>query len=253
MKKTKHWLSRISPNSKIRCGKRCHLTPVKHISPISTNTSNFVSKLNDERLGDRKVSKAALILKSIQAVKSEWSYNIPFDDVWVLGDAVYLRCTKAFDAILKKGQNLQYPLPNDTRIIISIMESSGMLESYDDDNNIFNFAPGIFTHENIEKIFLGEMTPNVEQLLKLKWKGTVFGKDPMPDNGDGILLSHDGKLIEKFSAHGKVTRYEREKVMSDLQSARLGQGEVSVTYVDEQRLPIKTTCCMYCGDLARAF
>lgn len=195
-----------------------------------------VSMLNDERLGDRKMSKAALILKSIQAVKPEWSYNVPFGDVWVLGDAVYLRYTKAFDSILKKGQSLQFPLPNDTRIIISIMESSGMLESYDDDNNIFNFAPGIFTHEDIEKIFLGEMTPNVEQLLKLKWKGTVFGSDPMPDNGDGILLSHDGSLIEKVSAHGKVTRYEREKVMCDLPPARRGQGEVSVSYANNTAL-----------------
>lgn len=192
-----------------------------------------VSMLNDEKLGDRKMSKEALILKSIQAVKPEWTYNVPFGDVWVLGDAVYLRYTKAFDSILKKGQSLQYPLPNDTRIIISIMESSGMLESYDEDNKIFNFAPGHFSHEDIEKIFLGEMTPNVEQLLKLKWKGTVFGSDPMPDNGDGILLSHDGNLIEKVSAHGKVTRYEREKVMSDLPPARRGQGEVQVAYAEQ--------------------
>lgn len=192
-----------------------------------------VSMLNDEKLGDRKMSKEALILKSIQAVKPEWTYNVPFGDVWVLGDAVYLRYTKAFDSILKKGQSLQYPLPNDTRIIISIMESSGMLESYDENNKIFNFAPGHFSHEDIEKIFLGEMTPNVEQLLKLKWKGTVFGSDPMPDNGDGILLSHDGKLIEKVSAHGKVTRYEKEKVMSDLPPARRGQGEVQVAYAEQ--------------------
>lgn len=192
-----------------------------------------VSMLNDEKLGVRKMSKEALILKSIQAVKPEWTYNVPFGDVWVLGDAVYLRYTKAFDSILKKGQSLQYPLPSDTRIIISIMESSGMLESYDEDNKIFNFAPGHFSHEDIEKIFLGEMTPNVEQLLKLKWKGTVFGSDPMPDNGDGILLSHDGKLIEKVSAHGKVTRYEKEKVMSDLPPARRRQAEVSVTYAEQ--------------------
>lgn len=192
-----------------------------------------VSMLNDEKLGDRKMSKEALILKSIQAVKPEWSYNVPFGDVWVLGDAVYLRYTKAFDSILKKGQSLQYPLPNDTRIIISIMESSGMLESYDSNNKIFNFAPGHFSHEDIEKIFLGEMTPNVEQLLKLKWKGTVFGSDPMPDNGDGILLSHDGNLIEKVSAHGKVTRYEKEKVMSDLPPARRGQGKVSMIHVEQ--------------------
>ena len=195
-----------------------------------------VSMLNDEKLGVRKMSKEALILKSIQAVKPEWTYNVPFGDVWVLGDAVYLRYTKAFDSILKKGQSLQYPLPNDTRIIISIMESSGMLESYDEDNKIFNFAPGHFSHEDIEKIFLGEMTPNVEQLLKLKWKGTVFGSDPMPDNGDGILLSHDGNLIEKVSAHGKVTRYEREKVMSDLPPARRAQGEVSVSYANNTAL-----------------
>lgn len=213
-------------------------TCIRKADILSVNKD--IKTINDVQLGERKLSMEAMILRTLKIVKTEWEYNVPHGHVWVLGDSVYLRHTKAFDSLVKKSKQLHYTLPSDTRIVISIMEASGMLESYDAEHKLVNFAPGRYTHTDIQQIFDGQQTVPIEQLFKMRWKGTLFGSDPMPDSGQGLLISPDGKMIELVSLDGKVTRYEKAISEKPVNIETANDEQIAVT---EQNSNTSTAVC----------
>jgi hypothetical protein len=173
------------------------------------NTRKGVNQIVDVHLGNRAMSKESMILKTIELIRNEWQCNVPNAHYWVLGDTVYLRYTKAFDSITKRAKELRYELPNDSRIVITIMEMSMIVEPYDDDHKTVNFSPGTYSQEDIVKIFKGELSPPIEHLYKMMRKSALFANDPLPDSGVGLLLSPDGSIIEQVMAGGSVVRHEK--------------------------------------------
>jgi hypothetical protein len=178
------------------------------------NTSKGVNEIVDVHLGNRAMSKESMILKTIALIRNEWQCNVPNAHYWVLGDTVYLRYTKAFDSITKRAKELRYELPNDSRIIITIMEMSMIVEPYDDDHKTVNFAPGTYSQEDIAKIFKGELSPPIEHLYKMMRKSVLFANDPLPDSGEGLLLSPDSSIIEQVMMGGSVVRHEKTSTVN---------------------------------------
>lgn len=166
-------------------------------------------------LGDRKLSLEASIIRIIRIARADWTFNEINGHCWVVGGDVYLRYTKAFESMVNVGLQYHFPIPNDARQIIARMEDGGMVETGGGANKVINFAVGDYSESDIASIFKNELSPPVEPMIKVRWKGLIFEGDVIPDSRAGLLIDADGETIIRFSESGKRTIFKANDFTED--------------------------------------
>lgn len=147
------------------------------------------------KLGPGKLSVAAMIYRSIQWSRPKWLINKANGHAWVIGDDVYLRYTSAFDVIRKTADDNGYHIANQGKGILETMADNNMIEKYSDDTWSVKYAGGVFTESEVVAIREGRVSVGWESVIKVMWRGVVFGSDPVPDSAPGIMLLPDTEMM----------------------------------------------------------
>lgn len=173
------------------------------------STARDVSRNTNTYLGEQNVSASAKIYRGLQLARPTWVINREHGHMWIIGGEVYLRYSKAFESIVKTATENHYVIPKDVRTVITIMEDTGMIEPYDKLNKTVKFTAGRFTQKDIADVLNGQKVVLWEELIKVKWKGIVFGSDPMPDSAPGLLLLPRENALLEIDENGGSTRHEQ--------------------------------------------
>lgn len=148
------------------------------------------------KMGPGKLSNAAMVYRAIQWSRPKWLINKPNGHAWVIGDDVYLRYTSAFDVIHREAEENGYHVAVKGQGLLEVMADNDMVERYSEESWSVKYTGGVFTESDIDDIRLGRKTVGWESVVKVIWRGVVFGEDPVPDSAPGImLLPDDGTMI----------------------------------------------------------
>ena len=161
------------------------------------------------KLGPGKLSTAAMIYRSIQWSRPQWVINKPNGHAWVIGDDVYLRYTSAFDVIQKEAQSNGYHVTNQSQSLLEIMADDNMIEKYSDDSWSVKYVGGVFNESDIADIRSGRQSMGWESVIKVMWRGVVFGSDPVPDSAPGIMLLPDTELLILVKTDGTTQEFPK--------------------------------------------
>lgn len=159
------------------------------------------------KLGPGKLSQAAMVFRAIQWSRPSWLINKPSGHAWVIGDDIYLRYTSAFDVIQKEAERNGYLVTNESQGLLDVMAASNMIEKYDENNWAVKYAGGIFTESDIDNIRAGKKTVAWESVIKVIWRGVIFGSDPVPDSAPGVMLLPDNELIILVRSDGTTKEF----------------------------------------------
>ena len=177
-------------------GKDFIASSVRRGDMLSTSR-NVAMSAGNVYLTEQSLSAPAKIYKAMKMAKQNWSYNTMNADVWVIGGEVYLRYTKTFHSIIKTANKNGLTIPNDIHVITMIMEESGITEAFDPKHKSVKFVQGEFSDKQLNGMLTGQEIVTWMELVKVKWKGLLFGDEPMPDSEKGVFyMAENNELIE---------------------------------------------------------
>jgi len=172
------------------------------------STSENLKIFQHLKMGQGKLSQSAMIFRAIQWSRPKWSINKTNGHAWIIGSDVYLRYTSAFDVIQKEAENNGYHVASKGYSLFDVMADSNMLERYDEKNWLVKYVGGVFTASDIEDIRSGEKSVRWESIIKVMWRGVVFGSDPVPDSAPGIMLLPDDQTMILVRTDGSTQEFE---------------------------------------------
>ena len=179
----------------------------------AASTSRSLGYFYDTRLGNRAISTAQRLFKTIQAAAIDWEWNRADGKGWIIANEVYIRWSSSIDNILKVSIELGYSLPTDVKNILNIMDSNLITDLFDrsfPDDRIIRFMPGKFDESALQNIKDGKQPAVWHDLLKLRGPQIIFSESPMPFSQPGIvylpqsdryyLINKDGETLVTLSA-----------------------------------------------------
>lgn len=186
----------------------------------STSTSRSLGFLYDSRLGNREISTAQRLFKSIQIAAKEWHWNRADGQGWIIGDAVYLRWSSTIENVQKVSREIGYSLPVDVKNVLNIMDDNHITDLFDrsqPDERIIRFAPGEYTPAKLDLVIKGAEVPIFYDLIKLRGPQIVFYEAPMPFPEPGIVWLPKSDTFYLIEKSGEVTikRKDAQPITSD--------------------------------------
>lgn len=211
-------------------GKDYLSTSVRRGDTLSTS-QNMAQSSENNFMTSQSLSTSAKIFKALKIAQRNWTYNEANSEAFVIGGEVYLRYTKAFHSIVKTALANDLSIPNKIETVTMVMEDAGIIESFDENHRSVKFCAGEFTDKQLSGIQTGKQVVTWSTLIKVKWKGLIFGEEATPDSLSGVFYaSESDKLIE-------VNTYGECKLFESAQSATSNNLSTSPT---EQDTPIST-------------
>jgi hypothetical protein len=135
-----------------------------------------------------KKSKKNKIISLMRGLRKDWVYNSSKAQMWIIGDAVFLRWEAAFHSIIKKSKELRIDdISQNTATLHQEMEDMSIVEVFDKENGSILFSEGCFEIEDALQIAEGNIEVSWCELIKVVHKEWVFDYDPLPPNARGIV------------------------------------------------------------------
>jgi hypothetical protein len=181
------------------------------------------------KMGPGKLSRAAMIFRAIQWSRPNWLINKPNGHAWVIGDDIYLRYTSAFDIIQKEAEKNSYQVTSESQGLLEVMVENNMIEKYSESSWSVKYAGGIFTENDISEIRSGKKTIGWESVVKVIWRGVVFGSDPVPDCAPGVMLLPDNELMILVRTDGTTQEFPAPNTKDVNKSPQQTKAKVSDT------------------------
>jgi hypothetical protein len=190
------------------------------------STSRNVAQLAGSTfLTEQSMSAQAKIYKAMKIAKQDWSYNTLNADVWVIGGEVYLRYAKAFHSIIKTANKNDLTIPNDLSVVTMIMEESGITEAFDTQHKSVKFVQGQYTDKQLEGMLTGKEIVTWMELVKVKWKGLLFGDEPMPDSEQGVFYFPEKNELVEVTNLGEFKPFIKKEEQNEVQTQTKKNGD----------------------------
>jgi hypothetical protein len=209
-------------------GKDFLSTAVRRGDMLSTSR-NVAKTAGSSYLVSETLSPSSKIYKAMQIARQEWTYNEPSANVFVIGGNVYLRYSKTFHSIMRTAKKHELIIPHDIRTVMTIMEDSGIIEPFDANHRSVKFSAGPFNHIEQEDIRSGRRIVQWEEIVKIKWKGLIFGDEPMPDSLGGLFLLSQSALLLEVNEVGQLREILAPQPQDHLVEQVGDEGEVMQT------------------------
>lgn len=189
-------------------GKDYIASSVRRGDMLSTSR-NVAQMAGSTFLTEQSLSAPAKIYKAMKMAKQDWSYNTMNADVWVIGGEVYLRYAKAFHSIIKTANKNDLTIPNDLSVVTMLMEESGITEAFDTQHKSVKFVQGQYSDKELDGMLTGKHIVQWMELVKVKWKGILFGDEPMPDSECGVFYFPEKKELVEVTAIGEFKPFSK--------------------------------------------
>ncbi len=189
-------------------GKDYIASSVRRGDMLSTSR-NVAQMAGSTFLTEQSLSAPAKIYKAMKMAKQDWSYNTMNADVWVIGGEVYLRYAKAFHSIIKTANKNDLTIPNDLSVVTMLMEESGITEAFDTQHKSVKFVQGQYSDKELDGMLTGKHIVQWMELVKVKWKGLLFGDEPMPDSECGVFYFPEKKELVEVTAIGEFKPFSK--------------------------------------------
>lgn len=212
-------------------GKDYIASSVRRGDMLSTSR-NVAKSAGNTYLTEQSLSAPAKIYKAMKIAKKDWTYNTLNADVWVVGGEVYLRYSKTFHSIIKAANKNDLVIPNDLHVVTMLMEESGITQAFDSKHKSVKFIQGQYSDKQLEGILKGTEVVTWMELIRVQWKGLLFGDEPMPDSECGIFyMPENRELIEvnemgEFKPFSVESAYANNQTNSELDDNAPPQGEL---------------------------
>jgi len=178
------------------------------------STGKDVLKISESVFGERAKSLVMLISEQMRTARADWTFNRTHGHAWVIGGEVFLRWSNAFNSITATANaNNIDRLPQKARRLLSMMEDNRIVEPYMPESRSIMFAAGEYTADDVKRILNNELSVHWEELIKLTWSGHLFGGDPLPSNGSGLIMipkeNNEHEFLHAYS-NGSIVPLEIE-------------------------------------------
>lgn len=164
------------------------------------STGTDLNVMRDPVMGLRSNDAAARALGSLKHNFHQLNINDykskPMHLVIINGE-VYLNENAFLDFVLADFEKMKFNFPQGDagrNVLTEALVQRGYVEPYNDERVVHYFIPGVFSEDDIARIFIKGIA-NLEfyNLLKLKWVGLVFDSYKIPDSVPGLFSINANK------------------------------------------------------------
>ena len=164
------------------------------------STGTDLNVMRDPVMGLRSNDAAARALGSLKHNFQHLNINDfkskPMHLIIINGE-VYLNENAFLDFVLADFEKMKFNFPQGDAgkaVLTEALVQRGYVEPYNDERVVHYFIPGVFSEDDIARIFIKGIA-NLEfyNLLKLKWVGLVFDSYKIPDSVPGLFSINANK------------------------------------------------------------